>query len=117
MIRKLIEKITSITRRESHEYIKPKKQTRQDMILELLTQVRQPITANEISKKLLELKLTPYFSRNFSQPRLNELSKDNRARTVNKRKCTITGRTCVTYEITEQGREYLMGKIKIGRAS
>jgi hypothetical protein len=92
--------ITSETRRESYELIKPICQTRQKMVLDRLSRGGAS-TANELALDLYSLGMTPHFNRNFVQPRLNELVHKGKVEVVGKRYDRITGRTCAIYKVKE----------------
>ena len=56
-------------------------------------------TANELAVKMAESGVLPYFSRNFVQPRLNELVAQGKVKVINKKFDTITNRNCAVYKL------------------
>lgn len=76
--------MTIDTRRAAHEEIKPKKQERCDLILEVLGV--QQMTAEDIVDELIRLGHIKYYDRNFVAPRLTELRDAGIVETVGKRK-------------------------------
>ena len=89
--------ITHETRREAHEAIKPKKESRKSLILGALSNMMQA-SANDIARALNHAGYIPYPDRNFVQPRLNELEKTGMVEVVGKKKDPFTGRTVAVYE-------------------
>jgi predicted ArsR family transcriptional regulator len=101
MIRKLIEKITSITRRIAHEAIIPCKETMYFKILGYLALTDDPILVNHFAK------IFSTFRQKYA-PRFTELNGLGMLKVVDKAK--EEGRTVARYIITEKGREYLKNK-------
>lgn len=93
--------ITTITRRLSHEEIKPKKKVRCELILDRL--VTGPKTAKEIAVELFDLGIIPGTERNFTGPRLTEMEQKGWVKAIDKKKCQYTGKTVAVYEITPEG--------------
>lgn len=82
--------VTSETRRESYDAIKPTAQSRRAAILEVLGD--KEMTATEIAEALCAKGITPYGERNYAAPRLTELKIEGKVKTVGKRYCEKTSR-------------------------
>lgn len=95
--------ITKKTRQLSFEEIKPKKQIRYEQILDRL--ITGPKTAKETAVELFDLGIIPSTERNYTAPRLTELEKMGYVESINKKKCTYTGKMVAVYEITTEGIE------------
>ena len=93
--------ITYMTRQLSFEDIKPERKKRYEQILDRLITGKK--TAKELAIELYELGFIPSTERNFTAPRLTELSKMGLVRVVEKKKCEHTGKTVAVYEITADG--------------
>lgn len=87
--------ITLETRKKSYNEVKHTLSKRETEVLEALGD--KEMTANEIAYKLFQEGKTPFFNRNYSQPRLNELMNWGVVEVIGKRKCTITKKTCCIY--------------------
>ena len=83
---------TQETRRESYETANRDAAARRRVILEILTENINGMTAREIAGELHRRGITPTDERNFSAPRLTELYKDGKVECISKRKCPLTGR-------------------------
>lgn len=89
-------KVTEETKKISHDEIKPKKEIRYDLILDRLD---KPKTAKELSVELFKYGLIPSDERNQTAPRLTELVKLGKVRTLqNKKICQYTGKWVALYE-------------------
>lgn len=95
--------ITKITRQTSFEDIKPKRKIRYKQILDRL--ITGPKTAKEIAVELFDLELIPSTERNYTAPRLTELTKMGLVEVTRKEKCKYTGKMVAVYEITTKGIE------------
>lgn len=92
--------ITKATRRKSYFEILASCAPRQKLILDTL-RLHGAATANEITQCLvMEGKLSE-FSRNFVQPRLNELIEMGLVEVVEKRRDGRYGKTCAVYAIKD----------------
>jgi len=89
--------VTTETRRESYNTVKPSVSRRKQIILEVLG--NKEMTATEIAEALFKMSITPYYERNFAAPRLTELKADGKVETVGKRYCAKTGRTIAVWAI------------------
>ena len=90
--------ITCETRRLSFEDIKEKRQVRYNQILDRLD---RPKTAKEIAVELYELGLIPSTDRNYTAPRLTELTKMGVVKAIDKIKCNWTGKQVALYQKIE----------------
>ena len=86
----IILSVTTDTRRESYNTVKPSAKRRRQVILEILGD--REMTANEVAEALYKNGITPYFERNFAAPRLTELKAEGKVITTGKRFCEKTGR-------------------------
>ena len=91
--------ITNETRRESYKKIIPKQPVRYDQIIYILKNNSEGMTAKEIAVKLYELKLIPSTERNFVSPRLTELVKQGKVKTIGKRICQYSNRKVAVFKI------------------
>ena len=57
------------------------------------------MTAKEIAVKLYELKLIPSTERNFVSPRLTELVKQGKVKTIGKRVCQYSNRKVAVFRV------------------
>lgn len=92
--------ITAETRRESFRKIKPVRSKRHTTVYETLLGCG-PMTANELATDLWHKGITPFFSRNYVHPRLNELVAADKVEVIGKRYDPITSRTCAVYKAVE----------------
>ena len=84
---------TMDTRAEAHESVD--KETRYKQILDILK--GEQLTAKEIAVIMCQKGYTPTDERNFTAPRLTELSHKGVVEPVGKKKCTWTGKTVAVY--------------------
>lgn len=94
--------ITQETRQLSFEDIKEKKQKRYEQILDRLD---RPKTAKEIAVELYELGLIPSTERNYTAPRLTELTAFGMVKVVEKVKCRWTGKQVALYQKVENTKK------------
>lgn len=87
--------ITLETRHESNETVD--KQKRYMQILEILGD--NEMTAKEIAVEMCQKGYTPTAERNFTAPRLTELSIKGIVEPIGKRKCEYTGKTVALYKV------------------
>ena len=104
--------VTLSTRAEAHEQVD--KQKRYAQIIECLEE-KPKMTAKEIAVMMWQKGYIPNSERNFTAPRLTELSKEGVVEPVGKTKCEYTGKTVAVYqirkeEIREQGTLGLFGE-------
>ena len=90
--------ITYDTRAEAHEQVD--KALRYLQILEILD--GKEMTAKEIAVEMYNRGYTPTDERNFTAPRLTELSIKGIVEPINKKKCDYTGKTVSVYKIREK---------------
>lgn len=86
------------TRHEAHG--KVDKQKRYAQILECLQE--KPMTAKEVAVCMAEKGYIPTSERNFTAPRLTELSRNGRVEPIGKAKCRYTGKTVAVYGLREE---------------
>ena len=90
--------ITYDTRAEAHEQVD--KALRYLQILETLE--GKEMTAKEIAVEMKKKGYIPTDERNFTAPRLTELSIKGIVEPVSKKKCEYTGKTVSVYKIREK---------------
>ena len=93
--REFCEPITFITRRSSNETVD--RQKRYEEILECLE--GKQMTAKELSVEMYKRGYIPSSERNFTAPRLTELSQKGIVEPIGKTKCKYTGKTVSVYEV------------------
>jgi len=93
--------ITKETRRESYNEILLTLNERQKTVLKVL-KTGGDMTAQEISTELHRLGITPTDERNFSAPRLTELSEMGIVKAVGKKKCEKTGKTVSVWAVVKE---------------
>ena len=104
--------VTLETRQDSHERVDKTKRYQQ--IIECLN-INPKMTAKEIAVMMYEKGYIPTSERNFTAPRLTELSQLGVVEPIGKVKCQYTGKTVAVYqlykpEIREQGTLGLFGE-------
>jgi hypothetical protein len=87
--------VTTETRRESYEAVKPTTQKRRAAVLEVLGD--KEMTATEIAEALYARGDTKSAERNYAAPRLTELKAEGKVKTVGKRFCGKTGRNIAVW--------------------
>ena len=87
------------TRSEAYEAVDKKKRYKQ--IIEIL-QSGKEMTAKEIAVELCNKGYIPTSERNFTAPRLTELSKCGVVEPVGKQRCKYTGKTVCVYALLEK---------------
>ena len=87
------------TRSEANETVDKKKRYKQ--IIEVL-QGGKEMTAKEIAVEMCNKGYIPTSERNFTAPRLTELSKNGVVEPVGKQRCTYTGKTVCVYALLEK---------------
>lgn len=87
------------TRAEANETIDKKKRYKQ--IIEIL-QAGKEMTAKEIAVEMWNRGFIPIPERNFTAPRLTELSRCGVVEPVGKQRCTYTGKTVCVYSLLEK---------------
>ena len=86
---------TDLTRRESYDAIKAKRNDRRNLILEVLGS--RQMTASELTEELLAKGYIKYYDRNFVAPRLTELKEAGIIETVGKRLCSRTNKNVAVW--------------------
>ena len=97
------ERITYTTRALANEEV-PRK-VRYGQILEILKKSKTPMTAKEIAIEMFRKFLIPSDERNFTAPRLTELSKKGIVEPVDKIYCQYSGKLVTRYQIREEGKK------------
>ena len=87
------------TRSEANESVNREKRYAQ--IIEILIDFPDGLTAKEIACKMFEKKQIPLSERNFTAPRLTELSQKGLVEPIGKKKCQYTGKTVAVYALRE----------------
>lgn len=90
--------VTYTTRSESNENVDKTKRYKQ--IIEILTGGKE-MTAKEIAVEMWNRGYIPIPERNFTAPRLTELSYKGIVEPVGKEKCFYTGKTVAVYALRE----------------
>lgn len=91
--------ITQFTRQMSFKDIQEKKKIRYQQILEILK--NREMTAKEIAVEMFDLGLIPSTERNYTAPRLTELTKYGFVKVIGKKKCNWTGKQVAIYKANE----------------
>lgn len=86
------------TRAEAHDSVD--KQKRYDQIIECLTQCGN-LTAKECAVIMMQKGYIPTSERNFTAPRMTELSKSGVIEPVGKKVCAYTGKKVAAYAMRE----------------
>lgn len=81
------------TRHEAHKEVD--KQKRYTQIIECLSE--GPMTAKEVAVRMNEKGYIPTSERNFTAPRLTEMSRIGRVEPIGKKRCRYTGKTVAVY--------------------
>ena len=92
--------VTFTTRGDSYETVDKEKRYKQ--IIEIMTEYPVPLTAKEIAVAMFNKGYTPSSERNFSAPRLTELSAKGVVEPFGKVKCKYTGKTVAVYRLLER---------------
>ena len=87
--------ITQMTRQMSFDDIQDKTKIR---YIQILDRLDEPKTAKELAVELYELGFIPSMERNYTAPRLTELSRMGMVKVIDKKKCEYTGKTVAVYE-------------------
>lgn len=100
MIERRIGEIPTLeTRSEAYESVDKKK--RYSQIAEVLAGGKE-MTAKEIAVEMCNRGYIPTSERNFTAPRLTELSKEGKVEPIGKQRCTYTGKTVAVYKLREE---------------
>lgn len=83
------------TRGDANETVDREKRYKQ--IIEIMREYELPLTAKEIAVKMHKRGYTPTDERNFSAPRLTELSNKGVVEPCGKKQCSYTGKTVAVY--------------------
>lgn len=89
--------ITHDTRAIAHESVD--KQKRYEQIKETLRLYNYPMTAKEIAVHMRNMGYIPTDERNFTSPRLTELSKMGVVEPCGKKRCSFTGKNVTAYRL------------------
>ena len=88
------------TRSDSHESVD--KQKRYTQIIECLTGKENGLTAKECAVLMMMKGYIPTSERNFTAPRLTELSRNGVVEPIGKRVCMYTGKKVAVYALREE---------------
>ena len=88
------------TRREANESVDRK--TKYLQIIEILTDAKEAMSAKEIAVEMYRKKYVPTSERNFSAPRLTELSRKGILECVGKKVCEYTGHPVGVYALCKK---------------
>lgn len=96
--------VTLDTRGDANEMVD--KQLRYSQIIGILEE-NEMLTAKEIAVEMHKRGYIPTAERNFSAPRLTEMSHNGVVEPVGKVKCKYTNRTVAVYKLTENYKNYI----------
>ena len=100
IIERLPGEITTLnTRFEANETVDKKRRYKQ--IIEILSGGKE-MTAKEIAVEMCNRGYIPTSERNFTAPRLTELSRNGFVEPIGKQRCTYTGKTVAVYKLIEK---------------
>jgi len=99
----LLMNIPQETRRESYEAAKQDAAARRRVILEILTEHPDGLTAREVAVELHRRGITPTDERNFAAPRLTELKDAGKIEAVGKKPCAHSGRNVAVWAVRGYG--------------
>ena len=85
------------TRAEANETVD--RQKRYSQIIDILRE--RPMTAKEVAVMMMRRGYIPTSERNFTAPRLTELSDRGIVEPIGKKRCPYTGKTVAVYQIRE----------------
>ena len=88
------------TRADAHDAVD--KQKRYKQIIEILTGKKDGLTAKEIACAMMMKGYIPTSERNFTAPRLTELSQKGVVEPVGKKVCRFTGKKVAVYALREE---------------
>lgn len=87
------------TRADSHDSVD--KQKRYKQIIEILSEKKNGLTAKEIACAMMMKGYIPTSERNFTAPRLTELSRKGVVEPIGKKVCRFTGKKVAVYALRE----------------
>lgn len=87
------------TRADSHDSVD--KQKRNKQIIEILSEKKNGLTAKEIACAMMMKGYIPTSERNFTAPRLTELSQKGVVEPIGKKVCRFTGKKVAVYALRE----------------
>lgn len=99
--RRFGENPTLETRSDANETVDRKK--RYSQIIECLKET-PAMTAKEIAVRMMQKGYIPTAERNFTSPRLTEMSLNGIVEPIGKKKCQYTGKTVAVYALTPISR-------------
>jgi len=100
-----MDEITNTARRESYAAAKQDAAARRRVILEILTEHSEGMTAREVSAELHRRGITLTDERNFAAPRLTELREDGQVKVIGKKQCAHTGRNVAVWAVRKEERK------------
>ena len=87
------------TRADAHDSVD--KQRRYQQIIEILIEKKDGLTAKEIACAMMMKGYIPTSERNFTAPRLTELSQKGVVEPIGKKVCRFTGKKVAVYALME----------------
>ncbi len=93
--------VTLSTRSEANDSVDKNK--RYEQIIECLKV--KPMTAKECAVMMFDKGMIPTSERNFTAPRLTEMSQNGIVEPCGKKKCTYTGKTVAVYRLRQEKAE------------
>lgn len=100
------------TRAESHETVDKRK--RYSQIIECLIE-SHALTAKECAVRMMQKGYIPTSERNFTAPRLTEMSQQGIVEPVGKKKCVYTGKMVAVYGLRDGQEQIFLGGLSSGR--
>lgn len=98
MIPRMMGEITTLdTRSDAHDQVDKVK--RYSQIIECLKE--KPMTAKEVAVRMLQKGYIPTSERNFTAPRLTEMSHRGIVEPIGKKKCHYTGKMVAVYSLLQ----------------
>lgn len=91
--------ITRKNRREAYDKIIPKRDNRKGLILSVLKEHPDGMTAEEVVQALVDNGKISHMDMNFVRPRLTELKESGMVQVIGRRSSTITGRNTAVWKV------------------
>lgn len=92
--------ITRTTRRKAHEFVLPQNDTRKRLILDILSDNKEGLTAEEITDELVRRNYVSFADKNFARPRLTEMKQTGEVFVCGKRLSPVTNRHTAVWKAT-----------------
>jgi hypothetical protein len=91
--------ITRKNRREAYNKIIPKRDNRKGLILSVLKEHPDGMTAEEVVQALVDNGKISHMDMNFVRPRLTELKESGMVQVIGRRPSAITGRNTAVWKV------------------